>query len=506
MPNNSATVSYNCPAPTAQLGGKYNFQKKIELYKGSVSTVYKCLLTGGAPVVVKMYHKGKMAEKHLHKLEREIAIMRALGRTGSHGHIVQLLDTFEDTQAVYLIMECCDSGDLFKRMMLHGGKLPEAWVCAQVVAPLLRVLDLMHGMSVIHRDIKPENIFITHDGNVKLGDFGLAIDSTNELPFSRSGTLDYMAPEVLLNPATHMQEATTVTAAQLQAKNIKPYSCGVDVWAIGCLAYELVCGRPPFEVEDEKQTASLIIYSNIIRFDPSASSAWANFVTQALTKDPKQRPSAATLLNHAWVRNHLQHAEPVAVKPLLDAFKSASVTGCASAVTSVNKSLASGMGDQGGPGGSKPQGPINPSQREPPASPPRNGWVLSGSPAPAPAASSLNELTRNWGAVVTVSVSKLFNGGRRSRSGSGSAFASPQRPPAGAPGAAGGGKGQALDALGLPPPTPVAAGMAPAEYCSPKPVGVLERVKYHLRGGSSVALQQAPTPTAPGAVGGQQPQ
>ena len=64
------------------------------------------------------------------------------------------------------------------------------------MAPLLRVLSMLHAHSVIHRDIKPENIFLTASRTFKLGDFGLAIVGASELPFTRSGTLDYMAPEV----------------------------------------------------------------------------------------------------------------------------------------------------------------------------------------------------------------------------------------------------------------------------------------------------------------------
>ncbi|GFR41246.1 hypothetical protein Agub_g1920 [Astrephomene gubernaculifera] len=291
------------------LGGKYTFLKKIELYKGSVSTVYKCLMPGGNPVVVKTYHKAKMVEKHFHKLEREVAAMRAMSRKVGKKGIVELLDTYEDANAVYLVMECCEGGDLFKRLMLHGGKLPEHWVCVQVIAPLLRVLARMHELHIMHRDIKPENLFLTAEGEVKLGDFGLAIEWTRELPFSRSGTLDYMAPEVLMNPATHTQESSAVTPTVLASKGIRPYTAAVDVWAVGCLAYELVCGRPPFEVEDEKQTANLIIHSNNIAFDPPGTANWAHFVTEALTKDPRRRPDATELLDHPWIRSNLERAE-----------------------------------------------------------------------------------------------------------------------------------------------------------------------------------------------------
>lgn len=71
-----------------------------------------------------------------------------------------------------------------------------AHLLLQVITPLLRILEKMHSMMLLHRDIKPENIFLTGMGKFKIGDFGLAIRFDKELPFSRSGTLDYMAPEV----------------------------------------------------------------------------------------------------------------------------------------------------------------------------------------------------------------------------------------------------------------------------------------------------------------------
>ena len=66
----------------------------------------------------------------------------------------------------------------------------------QIIVPLLRVLVLMHEQHILHRDIKPENIFLTGKQKLKLVDLGLAIKANEELPFTRSGTLDYMAPEV----------------------------------------------------------------------------------------------------------------------------------------------------------------------------------------------------------------------------------------------------------------------------------------------------------------------
>ena len=64
-------------------------------------------------------------------------------------------------------------------------------VCVDIIVPLLRVLESLNTLNIIHRDIKPENIFLMADGTMKLGDFGLAIDSSVEIPFCRSGTLLY---------------------------------------------------------------------------------------------------------------------------------------------------------------------------------------------------------------------------------------------------------------------------------------------------------------------------
>lgn len=73
-------------------------------------------------------------------------------------------------------------------------------------------------------------------------------------------------PQVLKNPSLPFQEGRSVDAAMLAARGVAAYGPPVDIWAAGVLAYELVTGHPPFEVEDEAQTAALIMYSNDVKF------------------------------------------------------------------------------------------------------------------------------------------------------------------------------------------------------------------------------------------------
>lgn len=95
----------------------------------SVATVFKavCIATS-MKVIIKAYYKQKMHPKHFHKLHREIQAMKALNGP----YVAEFFSTFEDTQCVYIIMEFCEGGDLFKTMLMHGGLLDEQWVCVEV--------------------------------------------------------------------------------------------------------------------------------------------------------------------------------------------------------------------------------------------------------------------------------------------------------------------------------------------------------------------------------------
>lgn len=131
-----------------------------------------------------MYHKEKMTPKQMHKLKREVEIQFLVRDCP---YVCQLLAYFEDDDKKYLILEDCAGGDLFKRLLKQGGSLTESKVCVDVIVPLLRVLESLDTLHILHRDIKPENIFLTGDETIRLGDFGLAIDTTKEIPFCRSG-------------------------------------------------------------------------------------------------------------------------------------------------------------------------------------------------------------------------------------------------------------------------------------------------------------------------------
>ncbi|KAI8463587.1 MAG: hypothetical protein J3K34DRAFT_526873 [Monoraphidium minutum] len=267
-----------------------DFMSRVEIYRGRHSVVWSA---------------AKMTERNFHQVRREIRLMRQVACGGS----VRLHGAFEDDDAIYLVQEICAKGDLFKTMIRSGGTLDERYVAAAVTAPLLATLAELHAGGVLHRDIKPENIFFMRDGSMRLGDFGLAIDAAAERPKSRVGTLDYMAPEVVSLPTAEERRAL-----EQQGRPAAPqvYDEKVDVWAVGILAYELLVGRPPFEVDDESETRAAIMHAPPPRLPPHVSGGAADFIAAALSKAPAARPAAAELLRHPWLRPHLAAAAAAA--------------------------------------------------------------------------------------------------------------------------------------------------------------------------------------------------
>ena len=93
-------------------------------------------------------------------------------------------------------------GDIFEiASRFPNRRVPETVATLKILRPICEAVAFLHSLGIIHRDIKPENIVVATNGDAKLCDFGLAIDTRIEVPVSRIGTLEYMAPELVRLPA-----------------------------------------------------------------------------------------------------------------------------------------------------------------------------------------------------------------------------------------------------------------------------------------------------------------
>ena len=103
---------------------------------------------------------------------------------------------FEDEHHIILVIDHAADGDLFDMLRQTHGQMKEPDVVTRILRPFLCGLSYLHARNIIHRDIKLENTLFSADGTLKLADFGLSIDTSEENPVTRLGTLDYMSPQV----------------------------------------------------------------------------------------------------------------------------------------------------------------------------------------------------------------------------------------------------------------------------------------------------------------------
>nr|TKS16086.1 calcium-dependent protein kinase [Populus alba] len=198
-------------------------------------------------------------------VRREVAIMSTLPE---HPNIVKLRATYEDYENVHLVMELCEGGELFDRIVARGHYSERA--AAHVVRTIAEVVRMCHANGVIHRDLKPENFLFANkkeNSVLKAIDFGLSVLFKPGERFSEIvGSPYYMAPEVLR----------------------RNYGPEVDVWSAGVILYILLCGVPPFwagmSIKTEQGVALAILRG-------------------MLEPDPSKRLNAQQVLEHPWLQN-----------------------------------------------------------------------------------------------------------------------------------------------------------------------------------------------------------
>eukprot|EP00798_Chlamydomonas_sp_ICE-L_P032508 gene32508-17208_t len=244
---------------------------------------------------------------------------------------MQFSPCFKDTDRVVVFQELCPGGDLLKMMHKLNGRLTERQAVKHVMTPMLEVLGYLHSQGIMHRDIKPENVLFMGDKTLKLADFGLAIDLSEERANTRSGTLDYMAPEVLRCTHKHFpnegkppkSSTAPISNSPMRAPEIlhcahkqfpdegkcinKPtkrqYTTKVDSWALGVLAYELVTGVPPYHSALMIDTARNITHGGI-SYPNFMSSHSRDFIAWSQDKDLSRRPTTQELMLHPWIESY----------------------------------------------------------------------------------------------------------------------------------------------------------------------------------------------------------
>jgi class 3 adenylate cyclase len=202
----------------------------------------------------------------------------AMGQLGDHPHIVTIHDIGEDAGQLYIVSQFMAGGDLDGVLRNAEDRRLPCEDAMRIGEQVCSALEHAHSHGVVHRDIKPQNVWLTKDGTVKLGDFGLAVAldrSRITLEGMMVGTVTYMPPEQGLG---------------------RPVDARSDLYSLGALLYEIVCGHPPFVGDD-----AVSIISQHINTPPVAPtwhnrdvpSALEELILKMLAKSPDERPKSA---------------------------------------------------------------------------------------------------------------------------------------------------------------------------------------------------------------------
>ncbi|XP_059641288.1 calcium-dependent protein kinase 10-like [Cornus florida] len=267
----------------SRIGDKYVLGR--ELGRGEFGITYLCTdrETREALACKSISKKKLRTAVDIEDVRREVAIMSSLP---DHPNVVRLRATYEDNEAVHLVMELCEGGELFDRIVARGHYSERA--AAGVARTIAEVVRMCHENGVMHRDLKPENFLFANKKEhslLKAIDFGLSVFFKPGEKFSEIvGSPYYMAPEVLK----------------------RNYGPEVDIWSAGVILYILLCGVPPFWAETE-QGVALAILRGVIDFKrepwPQISDSAKSLVRQMLEPDPRKRLNAQQVLEHPWIQN-----------------------------------------------------------------------------------------------------------------------------------------------------------------------------------------------------------
>ena len=290
-PTLTTTPAITPDQPTSFANGRY--QVKRFLGEGGKKKVYLAQdTTLDREVAFALIKTDGLDETSRTRIQREA---QAMGRLGSHAHIVTVFDLGEEQGQPYMVTELMGGGDVegvIEDAENHRLLLEQAIKIAQETC---RGMEFAHGRGIVHRDLKPGNVWITSDGIAKIGDFGLAVALDRSRLTTEGmmvGTVSYMPPE------------------QAMGGEVTPRS---DLYSLGAMLYEMVTGRPPFLGDD-----SVAIIGQHINTPPVAPT-WHNgqcpraldaLILRLLAKDPTERPESAADVLSALDAIDLTEAPP----------------------------------------------------------------------------------------------------------------------------------------------------------------------------------------------------
>ena len=262
------------------------FKVLNKIGEGSYSTVLKVQrIADGNIYALKRVKFKKLSDKEKENALNEIRILASV----KNKHVISYKEAFFDEKdsSLGIVMEYADKGDLFQ--LITERKKTKEYFSEQevwkVFIQLLKGLKALHDFKILHRDIKSANVFLFQGGICKLGDLNVSKVARRGLGYTQTGTPYYASPEV-------WEE--------------KPYDSKSDVWSLGCVIYEMIALRPPFQAKSMEE-----LYKKVMRgIYPKISSKYSEDLSDALKLmiqvEAGARPTCEELLKMPMISKRIE--------------------------------------------------------------------------------------------------------------------------------------------------------------------------------------------------------
>jgi NIMA (never in mitosis gene a)-related kinase len=249
---------------------------KEKIGTGSYGIVYKVLKKSDKQVyVLKQISLFGLNQNQIEEVKNEAKILAQLNSSW----IVKYFESFEESNNLDIVMEYCDGGDLsnFLNIMMKTGKLLNEDKIWKFFIQICLGLAYIHGKKILHRDLKTLNIFLTKEEKVKIGDLGVAKVLSHHTNFANTfvGTPYYLSPEICEE---------------------KPYNEKSDVWALGCILYEMATYKHPFNATNQGALILKILKGEYAPISSKYSSDLRKMINMMLERNDFKRPSMNDLI------------------------------------------------------------------------------------------------------------------------------------------------------------------------------------------------------------------